>query len=98
MPRVGVSDCEYPPRMMAVGEPGGEFAADRAARGFVGAAGFAGDDEDDARAARGGAVERSGEGAVRSGEIVAVEVDDHVGLDAPGAEGAFPVFGEGGGG
>ena len=98
MPRVGVSDGQYPPRMMAVGEPGGEFSADRAARGFVGAARFSGDDEDDAGLARGGAVERARQGAMRSGEIVTVEVDDHVGLDAAGAEGAFPVFGEGGAG
>lgn len=98
MPRVRIPDREYPPCMMAVGEPGGEFAADRAARGFVGAAGFAGDDEDDARVARGGAVERSRKRTMRSGEIVAVEVDDNVGLDAPGAQRAFPVFGERGAG
>lgn len=96
MPGVGVAHRQYLPRMRAVAEPGGEFAANGASRGFVGAATLAGDDQYHPRAARHRPVKRAGQRAVRAGEMVAVEVDGHVGAEATGAEIAFPVLGEGG--
>jgi hypothetical protein len=92
---VGVSDGGDFPRMTAMREPAFEFAADGAARGFMRAARFAGDEEHHPRALPDRAIKCASEVGVGAGEVVAVEVDGEVWLESAGADAAIPTGVEG---